>query len=56
MLKGLFGFLTAVLTVIIKFFRKKDKAREVLSDTPVIDQVREEAERKAEAKFGPRKG
>jgi len=42
------------ITLFMRFFRKKDTAREVLSDTPVIDEVRKDAEQKAAEKFGKR--
>ena len=51
MLKALFGLLAAIVMAFVKFFRKKERASEVLSDTPVIDEVRREAEAKAIAKF-----
>lgn len=54
MLKSIFSFLAGVLTLILRFARRKDRVEEVLSDTPVIDQVKQEAERKAAEKFGPR--
>lgn len=54
MLNGIVKVILLVLTLVLKFFRKKEKAREVLSETPVIDSVREDAEEKAVAKFGPR--
>jgi hypothetical protein len=46
--------LATLFAIFLKFFRKKDRASEVLSETPVIDEVRREAEAKAEAKYGPR--
>lgn len=54
MLKSLFGLLAALVMAFMKYFRKKDRASEVLSETPVIDEVRREADAKAEEKFGPR--
>ena len=54
MLKLVLQLLPMLVAFFLKLFRKKDKAREVLSDTPVIDSVREEADKKAVAKFGRR--
>lgn len=54
MLNSIAKIFVLVLTIFLKFFRKRDKARDILSETPVIDSVRKDAEEKATAKFGPR--
>ena len=54
MLGNIIKFLGMILMLFLKYFRKKEKAREVLSDTPVIDDIKREADRKAEDKYGPR--
>jgi len=53
-LKALFALLGTLALIFLKFFRKRRRADEILSETPVIDEVRREAERKATDKFGPR--
>jgi hypothetical protein len=53
-LKALLVLLGTVALIFLKFFRKRQRADEILSETPVIDEVRLEAERKAADKFGPR--
>jgi len=54
MLKLILQLLPMLVALFLKLFRKKDKAREVLSETPIIDSVREGADKKAIAKFGRR--
>lgn len=54
MLKALFALLGTLALIFLKFFRKRRRAEEILSETPVIDEVRREAEQKATDKFGPR--
>lgn len=54
MLNTITKIILLVLTIFLKFFRKKQSAEEVLSETPNIDEVRKEADAKATAKFGRR--
>jgi len=49
------GIIAALIPLIILIIKRRPKsAADTLSETPVIDSVKAEADAKAEEKFGPR--